>query len=55
MHCKTAVGASDEDIKMLYDKKLPTSHSGLCMLTCLYENAGIVSSSIIKSLFECII
>lgn len=39
------VGASDEDLKLLADKKMPTSHSGLCLLTCLYENAGIVRHS----------
>lgn len=45
MKCKIVVGASDEDVKMIVDKKMPSTHSGLCLLTCLYENAGIVSFS----------
>lgn len=42
MKCKDEVGASDEDVKTVADKKLPTSYTGFCLLACLYENAGIV-------------
>lgn len=42
MDCKIEVGATDDDVKALVRKTLPNSHSGLCLLCCLYEKAGVV-------------
>lgn len=41
--CKTEVGATDADVQLIKDKKMPTSYAGLCLLTCLYETNGFVS------------
>ncbi|XP_037045781.1 uncharacterized protein LOC119081141 [Bradysia coprophila] len=40
--CQIEVDAPDDEVKLIVDKKMPTSHIGFCLLTCLYEHAGII-------------
>ncbi|KAJ6641401.1 hypothetical protein Bhyg_06340 [Pseudolycoriella hygida] len=42
--CKNEVDASEEDVKMIIERKMPTSYGGLCLLACLYENSGIIQN-----------
>lgn len=47
LRCKAEVDATDEDVEVFKRGQIPTSYSGLCLLTCLYEHTGIVRLSLI--------
>lgn len=42
--CKGREGASDDDMANLAAKKPPTSPEGKCVLACIFETIGVVSS-----------
>lgn len=40
--CRTKVGASEEDVKMVQDKHMPTTPEGLCLVECMLDIANIM-------------
>lgn len=42
-NCVAQEGAEDEDLEILFTRKIPTSRAGACIPACLFESLGIVS------------
>lgn len=40
--CKDKEKASDDDVKTLMDRALPTTPTGKCLLACVHETIGLV-------------
>lgn len=43
-NCKTKVGATDADVQILMDHKLPDNHAGLCLLECLLTRGNMMKN-----------
>lgn len=41
--CKISTKATDEDIKIIFEHGVPTTHTGKCLVACTQEKVGIVS------------
>ena len=45
-HCKTQEGGTDADVATMMELKYPDSAAGLCMIACIHEKMGFVSTCI---------
>ncbi|CAG9826047.1 unnamed protein product [Diabrotica balteata] len=43
-NCRSKSGATKEDFETLRDRKIPTTKTGLCLMDCLFEGAGIMEN-----------
>lgn len=43
--CKISEKASDDDVQKLVDHRAPQGLNAKCLLACLYEKTGVVSST----------
>lgn len=43
--CKESTGATNDDVKLIVERKTPTEYTGKCLLRCAYEKVGNVSFS----------
>lgn len=42
VECQKSSHASDADVQLIKDKKMPSTHEGLCMMECVFEAAKIM-------------
>nr|XP_022909577.1 general odorant-binding protein 19d [Onthophagus taurus] len=42
--CKSQSKATEEDIKMIRNKKLPTTREGLCLIECLLDGLNVMEN-----------
>lgn len=40
--CKDKEKATDEDVKTMMARDIPTTRTGKCLIACVHENLGIV-------------
>uniref|UniRef100_A0A6P7GUQ0 Uncharacterized protein LOC114342521 n=1 Tax=Diabrotica virgifera virgifera TaxID=50390 RepID=A0A6P7GUQ0_DIAVI len=43
-NCRSKTGATKEDFETLRERKIPTTKTGLCLMDCLFEGAGIMEN-----------
>lgn len=44
--CKAKESASDDDVKSLIEREIPTTTSGKCLHACIHETLGLVKNFI---------
>lgn len=50
--CKEKENATDDDVKTVMDRTLPTTPTGKCLLACVHETVGVVRINIDELLWR---